>query len=127
MRRLASDDPEVNEEWITDKDRFAFTYSRGRRPADPPLVREPTDGDVLRPASWPEAVDVTVQGLQAGAGVGERRRVHRRSAAPLRTRTRTPSSPGPCSAPTTSTSAPGRTPEEADFLAHAVGRERGRA
>ena len=24
MRRLAGDDPEVNEEWITDKDRFAF-------------------------------------------------------------------------------------------------------
>src|SRR5690349_24131283 len=28
MRRLAGDDPEVNEEWITDKDRFAFTWSR---------------------------------------------------------------------------------------------------
>ena len=29
MRRLAGDDPEVNEEWITDKDRFAFAYGRG--------------------------------------------------------------------------------------------------
>ena len=28
MRRLAGNDPEVNEEWITDKDRFAFTYAR---------------------------------------------------------------------------------------------------
>ena len=27
MRRLAGDDPEVNEEWITDKDRFCFTYA----------------------------------------------------------------------------------------------------
>ena len=30
MRRLAGDDPEVNEEWITDKDRFAFAV-RARR------------------------------------------------------------------------------------------------
>ena len=35
MRRLAGNDPEVNEEWITDKDRFAFRYARGR-PADLP-------------------------------------------------------------------------------------------
>ena len=35
MRRLAGDDPEVNEEWITDKDRFAHRYGAGRRPADP--------------------------------------------------------------------------------------------
>ena len=27
MRRLAGNDPEVNEEWITDKDRFAFRYA----------------------------------------------------------------------------------------------------
>ena len=32
MRRLAGDDPEVNEEWITDKDRFAFHYADRRRP-----------------------------------------------------------------------------------------------
>ena len=36
MRRLAGDDPEVNEEWITDKDRFCFTWtSPGRPPASP--------------------------------------------------------------------------------------------
>ena len=34
MRRLAGDDPEVNEEWITDKDRFAFLYATPGRPAD---------------------------------------------------------------------------------------------
>ncbi len=28
MRRLSGNDPEVNEEWITDKDRFAFAYAR---------------------------------------------------------------------------------------------------
>jgi NADH-quinone oxidoreductase subunit G len=68
MRRLAGDDPEVNEEWITDKDRFAFAYGRGEDRLQRPLVR---DGDVLRPASWPEAIDVAVQGLRAaGASTG---------------------------------------------------------
>ena len=35
MRRLAGNDPEVNEEWITDKDRFAFHYAHAGRPPDP--------------------------------------------------------------------------------------------
>ena len=67
MRRLAGDDPEVNEEWITDKDRFAFSYGRGTDRLTRPLVRD-VDADgtsVLRPASWPEAIDVAVRGLQA--------------------------------------------------------------
>ncbi len=68
MRRLAGDDPEVNEEWITDKDRFAHRYGLGEDRLTRPLVRE--DG-VLRPASWPEAIDVAVRGLQAaGQSVG---------------------------------------------------------
>jgi NADH-quinone oxidoreductase subunit G len=68
MRRLAGDDPEVNEEWITDKDRFAHRYGDGEDRLTRPLVR---DGDVLRPASWPEAIDVAARGLQAaGSAVG---------------------------------------------------------
>ena len=68
MRRLAGDDPEVNEEWITDKDRFAHRYGDGEDRLTRPLVR---DGDVLRPASWPEAIDVAVRGLHAaGTSVG---------------------------------------------------------
>ena len=68
MRRLAGDDPEVNEEWITDKDRFAHRYGDLDDRLTRPLVR---DGDVLRPASWPEAIDVAVQGLrEAGNSVG---------------------------------------------------------
>jgi NADH-quinone oxidoreductase subunit G len=68
MRRLAGDDPEVNEEWITDKDRFAFAYGRGEDRLTRPLVR---DGGVLRPASWPEAIDAAVRGLRAaGDSVG---------------------------------------------------------
>jgi NADH-quinone oxidoreductase subunit G len=62
MRRLAGDDPDVNEEWITDKDRFAHRYGEGEDRLTRPLVR---DGDVLRPASWPEAIDVAVRGLKA--------------------------------------------------------------
>ena len=68
MRRLAGDDPDVNEEWITDKDRFAHRYGDGEDRLTRPLVR---DGNVLRPASWPEAIDVAVRGLKAaGNSVG---------------------------------------------------------
>ena len=65
MRRLAGDDPEVNEEWITDRDRFAFRSARGTDRISTPLVR---DGDRLRPASWPEAIDTAVAGLRAAIG-----------------------------------------------------------
>jgi NADH-quinone oxidoreductase subunit G len=58
-RRLAWDDPEVNEEWNCDKGRFAFAYqTQGRLTT--PLVRE--EGE-LRPASWPEALDIAAKGL----------------------------------------------------------------
>ncbi|MDN5726358.1 MAG: 2Fe-2S iron-sulfur cluster-binding protein, partial [Propionibacteriales bacterium] len=68
MRRLAGDDPEVNEEWITDRDRFAFRSTRGEDRITRPLVR---DGDDLRPSSWPEAIDVAAKGLAAaGRNVG---------------------------------------------------------
>lgn len=65
MRRLAGDDPAVNEEWNCDKGRFAFTYlTEGR--LQTPMVREP-DGR-LRAASWPEAVDVAARGLAGARG-----------------------------------------------------------
>ncbi|HEX6150003.1 NADH-quinone oxidoreductase subunit G [Nocardioides sp.] len=65
MRRLSGNDPEVNEEWITDKDRFAFRYLHAGDRLTYPMVRE--DGE-LRPASWPEAFAVAARGLhQAGA------------------------------------------------------------
>ena len=63
VRRLAGDDPEVNEEWITDKDRFAFASGRGQDRLLRPLVRDHEAG-TLRPASWPEAIDVAVEGLR---------------------------------------------------------------
>ena len=60
-RRLAWDDPEVNEEWNCDKGRFAFVYQQQGR-LEWPLVRE--NGE-LRTASWPEAIAVAARGLQA--------------------------------------------------------------
>jgi NADH-quinone oxidoreductase subunit G len=66
LRRLAGDDPEVNEEWNCDKGRWAFAYpTQGDRIATP-LVREPDGGQ--RPASWSEAVAIAVRGLSAAGG-----------------------------------------------------------
>ncbi len=68
MRRLAGNDPEVNEEWITDKDRFAFAYAAEPDRLTYPQVRD--DDGSLRPASWPEAFAVAARGLQAAGAVG---------------------------------------------------------
>ena len=65
MRRLSGNDPEVNEEWITDKDRFAFGYLRADDRLSYPQIRE--DGE-LRPASWPEAFAVAARGLAEAGG-----------------------------------------------------------
>ncbi|MFF9040915.1 NADH-quinone oxidoreductase subunit G [Streptomyces sp. NPDC014892] len=66
MRRLAADDPEVNEEWICDKGRFAFRYAQRPDRLTTPLVRN-ADG-VLEPASWPEALEAAARGLLAARG-----------------------------------------------------------
>ena len=60
-RRLAWDDPQVNEEWNCDKGRFAFVYQQQGR-IEWPLVR---DNGELRTASWPEALAVAARGLQS--------------------------------------------------------------
>lgn len=60
-RRLAWDDPQVNEEWNCDKGRFAFVYQQQGR-IEWPMVRE--NGE-LRTASWPEALAVAARGLKA--------------------------------------------------------------
>lgn len=70
LRRLAGDDPQVNEEWISDKDRFAFTYDRQPDRLTRPLVRDPESG-ALEPASWPAAFAAAARGLlAANGGVG---------------------------------------------------------
>ncbi|WP_298454541.1 NADH-quinone oxidoreductase subunit G [uncultured Cellulomonas sp.] len=72
LRRLAGNDPVVNEEWITDKDRFAFTWQSAPDRVTTPLVRDEATGELV-PASWAEALEVAAGGLAAavrGGGVG---------------------------------------------------------
>ncbi|MFG2622210.1 NADH-quinone oxidoreductase subunit G [Streptomyces sp. NPDC048507] len=66
LRRLAAEDPEVNEEWICDKGRFAFRYAQRPDRLTTPLVRG-ADG-ILAPASWPEALEAAAAGLVAARG-----------------------------------------------------------
>ncbi|WP_309055747.1 NADH-quinone oxidoreductase subunit G [Streptomyces sp.] len=65
LRRLAAEDPEVNEEWVCDKGRFAFRYAQTRDRLTGPLVRNPETG-ALEPASWPEALEAAARGLVRG-------------------------------------------------------------
>ncbi|MCG5431519.1 NADH-quinone oxidoreductase subunit G [Mycobacterium sp. MYCO198283] len=66
LRRLAGDDPEVNEEWNCDKGRWAFAYAGLGDRITTPLIRDRDGGQ--RPASWSEAVAVAVRGLAAAVG-----------------------------------------------------------
>ena len=63
MRRLAGDEPLVNEEWNCDKGRWAFSYATQPDRLTTPLVRD-AEG-VLRPASWPAAYAAAARGLAA--------------------------------------------------------------
>ena len=65
-RRLAGNDPAVNEEWNCDKGRWAFTYATMPDRLTLPLVRD-SDG-MLRSASWPEALHAAARGLSAARG-----------------------------------------------------------
>jgi NADH-quinone oxidoreductase subunit G len=72
LRRLAGDDPVVNEEWNCDKGRWAFTWQTAADRLSVPLVRDPATGE-LEPASWPYALEVAAAGLRravAAGGVG---------------------------------------------------------
>ena len=64
LRRLAGNDPEVNEEWITDKDRFAFKWSDVQR-LNTPFVRE--NGQLV-PTSWSDALDRVHRALAGLSG-----------------------------------------------------------
>ena len=72
LRRLAGDDPNVNEEWNCDKGRWAFQYTMAKDRIANPLIRE---NGQLREASWPEALAAAAAGLKdkrAGVLVGGR-------------------------------------------------------
>jgi NADH-quinone oxidoreductase subunit G len=70
MRRLAGNDPEVNEEWIDDKSRFAFRYLTSKGRITRPMVRG-EDG-ILTETSWTDALRVAAEGLLAAreGGIG---------------------------------------------------------
>lgn len=73
LRRLAGDDPEVNEEWNCDKGRWAFKYVTAADRLTQPMVRD-ASGE-LQVASWPEAIAAAANGLRgkrAGVLVGGR-------------------------------------------------------
>jgi NADH-quinone oxidoreductase subunit G len=72
LRRLAGDDPAVNEEWNCDKGRWAFQYVTAFDRITEPMVRDPHSGE-LRLASWPEALAAAAEGLRRAreaSGVG---------------------------------------------------------
>lgn len=62
LRRLAGDDPSVNEEWNCDKGRWAFKYAQFERITSP-MIRD--ESGELREASWPEALAHAANGLGA--------------------------------------------------------------
>ena len=68
-RRLSGNDPEVNEEWITDKDRFGFPWYKQQDRLKYPLVRNAA-GDLVT-ASWSEALDIAAKGIAKAAETGE--------------------------------------------------------
>jgi NADH-quinone oxidoreductase subunit G len=71
-RRLAAEDPSVNEEWNCDKGRFAFTYATANDRIMKPQVRA-ENGELVE-VSWPEALERAAVGLleardKGGVGV----------------------------------------------------------
>jgi NADH-quinone oxidoreductase subunit G len=70
-RRLAGEDPAVNEEWNCDKGRWAFQYATQADRLLNPMVRNAAG--VLVETSWPEALEAAARGLAAArdnGGVG---------------------------------------------------------
>ncbi len=68
LRRMALDDPAVNEEWNCDKGRWAFTYATLPDRIEYPMVRG-EDGE-LRIVGWPEALAAAAAGLARSKAAG---------------------------------------------------------
>ncbi|MCL2467606.1 MAG: NADH-quinone oxidoreductase subunit G [Micrococcales bacterium] len=67
LRRLAGDDQQVNTEWLTDKDRFAFRWQDAEDRITTPMVRR--DGQLVA-VSWLEALETAAEGLRKAMGSG---------------------------------------------------------
>jgi NADH-quinone oxidoreductase subunit G len=66
MRILPRNHDGINEEWLADKARFCFDGLRRQR-LDKPYIRE---NGRLRPASWPEAINLAAEALGRGRVAG---------------------------------------------------------
>ncbi|MBY4129037.1 NADH-quinone oxidoreductase subunit G [Rhodococcus fascians] len=66
LRRLAGDDPEVNEEWNCDKGRWAFKYATEPDRIGAPMVRD--ESGALVETSWSAALAAAATGLAASVG-----------------------------------------------------------
>ncbi|HEV7205236.1 MAG TPA: NADH-quinone oxidoreductase subunit G [Jatrophihabitans sp.] len=118
-RRLAGNDPLVNEEWNCDKGRWAFHSATQADRITGPLVRT-ADGELV-PASWPEALERAAQGLaeavdRGGVGVLPGGRLTEEDAYAYAKFARVALGTNDVDARTRPVSA-----EELDFLAHVAG------
>ena len=68
LRRMAQNDPAVNEEWNCDKGRWAFAYTSVGDRLQLPMVRG-ADGE-LGVVSWREALEAAAAGLRAASSAG---------------------------------------------------------
>ncbi|WAC57881.1 NADH-quinone oxidoreductase subunit G [Gordonia sp. SL306] len=66
LRRLAGDDPDVNQEWNCDKGRWAFAYASADDRLTGPMIRRP-DGTLVE-VSWAHALRHAAEGLTAARG-----------------------------------------------------------
>jgi NADH-quinone oxidoreductase subunit G len=67
-RRLAGDDPQVNEEWNCDKGRWSFHYATQSDRLSLPMVRD--ESGALVEASWPDAFERAAIGLREAVDRG---------------------------------------------------------
>ncbi|GAA6524909.1 NADH-quinone oxidoreductase subunit G [Intrasporangium sp. DVR] len=68
LRRMALNDPAVNEEWNCDKGRWAFTYATQPDRLEFPMVRQ-ANGE-LKAVGWPEALAAAAAGLARSTASG---------------------------------------------------------
>ncbi len=66
LRRLAGDDPQVNEEWNCDKGRWAFKYATEPDRITAPMIRD--ESGALIETSWSAALAAAATGLAASVG-----------------------------------------------------------
>ncbi|WP_032403241.1 NADH-quinone oxidoreductase subunit G [Rhodococcoides fascians] len=66
LRRLAGDDPQVNEEWNCDKGRWAFHYATEPDRITAPMIRD--ESGALIETSWSAALAAAAAGLAASIG-----------------------------------------------------------